>query len=74
MKRIRIFGGALPVLTALALTTPAFAAPAAPKPAAKRDPAATAALATIDRAQETLTAMQKLIDGINARNGTTAPK
>jgi len=63
MNFTRKFGAALGVFAVLTLAVPTLAAP---KP--RRDPAAQAALTTIAQMQNTLIAMQKLIDGIQARN------
>ena len=71
MKIIRKTGIALGVFAALTLTVPSLAAS---KP--RRDPAAQSALTTITQMQTTLTAIQQLIDGIQARHaaaGTPAP-
>ncbi len=63
MKTIRKTTAALGVFAALTLAVPTFAAPMP-----RREPAALSALTTIDQMQNTLIAMQKLIDGIQARH------
>ena len=64
MKTIRKTGAALGVFAALTMAVPTLAAP-------RRDPAAQSALVTISQMQTTLTNIQKLIDGIQARNTGT---
>ena len=70
MNPNRKIGALLGIFAALTLTVPTLAAPMP-----RRDPAAQSALTTIDQMQSTLIAMQKLIDGIQARHaaGTPAP-
>ena len=67
MKAIRKMSAALGIFTALMLTVPAFAAPMP-----RRDAAAQSALTTISQMQNTLTEIQKLIDGIQARHAAGA--
>ena len=66
MNRIRTIGVAFAALALLTAAIPSLAAK-------RRDAAATSALATIDQAQNTLIAIQKLIDGIQARHAAGTP-